>query len=172
MSLITDQSVISSFNRGPITTLFKLLASCTATQSAVPQDVTGTAELFFGHFWGFLDPACYPTPTPGVWDVYYCMLLFTTRTEMNKANDQSRQSCDMPCLWDRSDHFPSLSTVLPEFELLHPRIRDNSRAMLPFVRCPRTLLRTKTDNWAENTHTFLVVAMGTCAVLAPQSARP
>lgn len=79
-TLITDQNVISSYNRGPITSLFTPPASCTATQSVAPQDGTGTAELFFGHFATFVDSACFPTPTPGAaiqkggksWDAYYC----------------------------------------------------------------------------------------------------
>lgn len=71
---ITDQSVIASYNRGPITDGFSPPASCTAT--LVKDDTT----TYFGHFLGYYRAECYPTGTRGVWQLasaeewgtYYC----------------------------------------------------------------------------------------------------
>ncbi|KAB2105162.1 hypothetical protein AG0111_0g7104 [Alternaria gaisen] len=68
---IIDQNQISSFNRGPITSLFVPPSSCTATISSF------SSWLFFGHFYEDYDPDCYPqvsgSTIPGyrLWGSYY-----------------------------------------------------------------------------------------------------
>jgi hypothetical protein len=78
--LITDQKTISSYNRGPITSVFAPPASCTATLTFTDGN---PGALFFGHFAGPFDKGCYPTGTDsaqplqktGAWNAYYCTQL-------------------------------------------------------------------------------------------------
>lgn len=71
---VTDQSLIASYNRGPITSLFVPPASCTATLTFAFN------TLYFGHMAGYFDKDCYPTGFGGsqapiygsAWDAYYC----------------------------------------------------------------------------------------------------
>lgn len=93
---ITDQSVLSTYTRGPITNSFAPPVSCTAALTVDSANAT-----FFGHAiapgFGIFDAACYPPWTdpfaqttasrnrlldvPGLdqattddpWDLYYCM---------------------------------------------------------------------------------------------------
>ncbi|KAF2818343.1 hypothetical protein CC86DRAFT_256339, partial [Ophiobolus disseminans] len=77
IKLITDANKISSFNRGPITSVFAPPASCTATLSFTSSGSGGA--LFFIHYGTLFDRACYPTGTPsafplasdGAWNAYY-----------------------------------------------------------------------------------------------------
>ena len=73
-TIISDQDIISGYNRGSITSMFEAPPSCTETITLA------SSALFLGH-WGLdFDQACYPiasnpsaapAPTAG-WDAYYC----------------------------------------------------------------------------------------------------
>ncbi|TVY68716.1 hypothetical protein LSUE1_G007906 [Lachnellula suecica] len=70
MTIISDQPIISAFNRGPVTSIFTPPASCQSVYTA------GAAGLYFDHFAdGYIDTACYPSTTSssGVanWDTYF-----------------------------------------------------------------------------------------------------
>ncbi|KAM3067644.1 hypothetical protein ACMFMG_000042 [Clarireedia jacksonii] len=68
---ITDQNVISAFNRGPLLTTYTPPTSCVSTYTF------GTV-MYFGHnVESYIDPACYPSSTTeygngqAAWYVYY-----------------------------------------------------------------------------------------------------
>ena len=73
IATISDQAVISSYNRGPILTPYTAPTSCTATP-------TFGEGMYVGHWGsGYLDQACYPSSTQAadaaltLWDIYYCI---------------------------------------------------------------------------------------------------
>ncbi|KAF2645949.1 hypothetical protein P280DRAFT_465689 [Massarina eburnea CBS 473.64] len=90
---ITDESILSIYNRGPITTAFSPPASCLDTMT-----MYGRGTLYFGHFYGpFIDTACYPAGAntqkltdATSWDTYYyspaiCPYGWTTATTFSAA---------------------------------------------------------------------------------------
>ncbi|KAH8805101.1 hypothetical protein F5884DRAFT_440466 [Xylogone sp. PMI_703] len=67
--VVTDQAVIASFNRGPVTSVFVPPASCLST-------LTKIVSMYFGHEDGdYYDPACFPSSTipesKTQWDLFY-----------------------------------------------------------------------------------------------------
>jgi hypothetical protein len=87
-TIFTDTAAISSFNRGPIPTIFTAPTSCLSTLTVG----TYGNSLYFGHQdGGYWDPACYPSQTVSVppddpagddaWNLYYC--LFTVQLQTN-----------------------------------------------------------------------------------------
>lgn len=78
----TDQRIISSYNRGPITSVWALPASCTATLSLTTSDGATSGVFFFGHFGGLVDELCFPTGTSAAvaaenWNIYYRVTCYT-----------------------------------------------------------------------------------------------
>lgn len=80
-NLITDRATISSWNRGPITTLYAHPPSCTETFTFTAGTRDGDRnDLYVGHHGNPVSAACYPRGTPGAmplgdddaWTVYYC----------------------------------------------------------------------------------------------------
>ena len=72
---ITDPAVISSYNRGPLTTTFTPPSTCLSTMTYFG------GSMYFGHAGNlFYDSACYPSSisssvtghTNGNWNQYYC----------------------------------------------------------------------------------------------------
>jgi hypothetical protein len=70
-TFITDPASISSFNRGPVTSIFNPPASCLST-------LTWANAMYFGYGGpdNYPDTACYPSSTlpggPNAWELYYC----------------------------------------------------------------------------------------------------
>jgi hypothetical protein len=69
-TFLTDQSSITAFNRGPVTSVFTPPASCLST-------LTYFNIAYYGHIdSAYYDPACYPTSTldggANAWSLYYC----------------------------------------------------------------------------------------------------
>jgi hypothetical protein len=78
ITTVTDQSAISGYNRGPLTTVFAPPTSCLATLTLPTGSSLG---LYFGHnAYSYIDESCYPLGTlssqslepSASWDVYYC----------------------------------------------------------------------------------------------------
>jgi hypothetical protein len=79
-TIVTNQNIIASYNRGPITSIFIHPASCTATLTFVNRNNGNPADLYFGHHGTPVSGECYPTGTPAApplnddnaWRGYYC----------------------------------------------------------------------------------------------------
>jgi hypothetical protein len=76
-SVVTDLGRISSFNRGPLSSVFTPPATCLST-------LTYLTNMYFGHYDlnNYFDPACFPTSLnpsqtqqskSDTWALYYCM---------------------------------------------------------------------------------------------------
>ena len=72
LKTVSNLSLISQFNRGPVTTTVDIPASCTATLTY------GASALYYGHHYtGYFDSSCIPVGTQKNlesqnWDNYYC----------------------------------------------------------------------------------------------------
>ncbi|KAH8800410.1 hypothetical protein F5884DRAFT_758017 [Xylogone sp. PMI_703] len=68
LPLVTNQSVITRYNRGPVTAVFTPPASCLSTFTTI-------VSMYFGHqdVTAYYDPACYPSSISAgsEWNLYY-----------------------------------------------------------------------------------------------------